>query len=91
MIDLTPSASQARLRRPARARALTAILVTGAVLLWLWALPSLVTRGGFTRSASELCSQASYRDPVSGRTQAAPAPHASAPAPCGATVPGARP
>ncbi|HEY5797181.1 MAG TPA: hypothetical protein VIU82_19405 [Bosea sp. (in: a-proteobacteria)] len=53
-------------------RAGAAIALIGAVALWLWALPTLVTHDGFVLRGRDACAQASYRDPVIGQSRPAP-------------------
>ncbi len=54
-----------------RTAAAAAALVVLA--LWFWTLPALLARQGFVLRGDETCAQASWRDPVTGRSIAAPA------------------
>lgn len=63
----TPPSPHLRLRRAG-----AAIALIGAVALWLWALPALVTHDGFVLRGRDACALASYRDPVTGQSRPAP-------------------
>lgn len=72
-------------------RAGAGIALSGAVALWLWALPVLLTRDGFALRGGAACTQASYRDPVTGRDQPAPSTRIARQEPCRLATSGARP
>lgn len=54
-------------------RTAAAAAVLAVLALWLWALPALLARPGFVLRGDEACVQASWRDPVTGRSSPAPA------------------
>jgi hypothetical protein len=62
-------------------RAGIGIALLGAVALWLWALPTLLTRDGFI-PRGDACAPASYRDPVTGQSRPAPSVRTAASAAC---------
>ena len=67
------------------------ITLSGAVALWLWALPVLLTRDGFVSPGGASCAGASYRDPVTGRDQPAPSTRIARQEPCRLATSEARP
>jgi len=63
-------------------RSASAVAILVVLALWLWALPALLARQGFVLRGDEACAQASWRDPVTGRSMPAPA-HACVTVPTG--------
>ncbi|HEV7256558.1 MAG TPA: hypothetical protein VGN82_02140 [Bosea sp. (in: a-proteobacteria)] len=81
MLKLTSPAPQTALSHLTLRRTGIAIALLGAVALWLWALPTLLTRDGFI-SRGDACAPASYRDPVTGQSRPAPTIQAAASGTC---------
>lgn len=74
---------------PHLARALAGLALMGALLLWLWALPSLLALDGFVLRGDAACETKAYRDPGTGRVRPAPSPHRTTTARCPARSDGA--
>lgn len=53
-------------------RSAAAAAILGVLALWLWALPTLLSRQGFVQRGDESCAGAAWRDPVTGRSLPAP-------------------
>lgn len=66
------------------------IALSGAVTLWLWTLPVLLTRDGFVSPGGASCARAGYRDPVTGLHTPAPSTRIARQEPCRPPTSGAR-